>query len=242
MVYDSLAPFYDTIMSHVDYRIWLSLIRKIATRYGISKNARLLEIGGGTGSLASLLKKEGYRLDAFDRSFGMCAAASEKKIPFFCADALHIPLKTHYDLAFFLYDGINYLTSPEDYKSLFSEVHARLSPNGLFLFDITTRFNSVNNFKNVYDFEDHDHFSYIRHSYFNETKSTQHNNFTIFIKNSDNLYAKRNDHHSQLVLSAERISSFISPTLFSIEGIWDDFSFNHHTEESERIHFLLKRK
>lgn len=240
MEYDNIATIYDTMMSHVEYRLWTRLIKKVILKYSNYKNPSILEIGGGTGTLASKLSKKGYEVITSDLSYNMLTFSKKKNNSPFCADVKNIPIKRSFDMIIFLYDGINYLKDKREYSKAFNEVYNLLSDDGLFLFDITTKFNSINNFMNIVDYEDHGDMTYIRHSYFNKKDSSQHNDFIVFNKN-DNGFNKSYDFHKQFVFDPLEVKSFIPNSLFQIEGIWDNFSTDIYNESSERIHFLLRK-
>lgn len=242
MKYQALAPVYDRLMNHVEYDEWFLLIRKILKKYCSVKKPSVLELGGGTGSLANYLKELDISYVGSDFSFSMCQQAQKKSFPFFCCDCRHIAVKKKFDLIIFLYDGINYLQSLQDYSQLFREVHHNLNDNGLFLFDITTESNSLRHFYDYLDFEEYDDVALVRHSYFDTELSTQFNDFTIFHKhNNSDLFQKFNELHIQKVFPAKSIEEQIPASKFKILGIWDDFSFRKFSAKSERVHFLLKK-
>ena len=244
--YASLAPLYDRVMAHVEYHSWLELINSVLKHYSSAERPRFLELGGGTGILGARLKQSGYSYFGCDCSFAMCAQARNKNLPFFCSDARHMPINKSFDIALFLYDGINYLTGPSDYDRLLSGLHPCLENDGLFLFDITTEANSLKHFYNFLDFEDFGDYTYVRHSYYEPKSKNQYNDFTIFASRHNNggsqLYEKHCERHVQLVLSVEEIKARIAPELFEIVGIWDGFTFKRYTSRSERIHFLLRKR
>lgn len=243
-LYTVLAPLYDKIMNHVNYDLWLTLIERIVSRHFSGVKPSILELGGGTGVLATMLRKKGYTYFGSDYSFLMCKEAYKKELPFFCADARHLPIKKTFPFAIFLYDGINYLTTLNDYKNLFNEIYNLLDSGGFFLFDITTEINSITNFLDIIDSEDFGESSYIRHSYFDREKKIQHNDFTVNIKSSVNssLYEKISEYHIQKIFSPEEIISVIPENHLTIMGVWDNFSCDKYSSRSERIHFLLKKK
>jgi predicted TPR repeat methyltransferase len=250
--YSALAPLYDRIMSHVEYDRWVFYIKKILDMYGETGTRRIFEIGGGTGLLGSKLRAEGFRYTGSDRSFSMCRHALKRDMPFFTADARSLPLKNSafFDMVIFLYDGINYLPSIDAYPLVFEQVHKHLNSSGLFLFDITTIANSLDNFSEFLDAGEFDGHFYLRRSYFHAIDSMQYNDFTIFrqVKNgvcstdSTCFYTKAFEHHVQKVLDAKLIKGSVPATLFDIIGIWDGFSFKRYSNNSERVHFLLKKK
>ena len=244
MVYDALAPIYDRIMSHVEYDEWVRLIERVTGKFLQVQHPSIFELGGGSGVLAELLIRRGFRYFGSDRSFSMCRLAHLRHAPITCADALAIPLKKPFDLVVFLYDGINYLQTLEDYALLFSEAARCLLPGGLFLFDITTEANSLNHFRSYLEFEDWGDYAYVRRSYYNREFLEQRNDITIFrqMTKDSPVYEKKIEHHCQKVFGAETIARTVPKTLFGVEGIWDGFSFRRYHCHSERIHFLLKRQ
>ncbi|MFW5813169.1 MAG: class I SAM-dependent DNA methyltransferase [Fibrobacterota bacterium] len=244
MQYDALAAIYDRVMSHVGYEDWVELIRRVVARFSAFPNPEILEIGAGTGVLGSRLVKLGYRYLGSDLSFPMIREAHRKrKLPVCAADGQFLPFKKQFGMVVFLYDGINYLGSPQEYATLFQAVADVLLPGGLFLFDITTEENSIKHFNEFIDFEDFGDFSYVRHSYYDEMSSVQHNDFTIYKqseKHSD-LYRKLFDRHQQKIFSVPAIEKIIPDHLFSVQGIWDGYSLKRYSARSERIHFLLRK-
>ena len=244
MRYDALAPVYDRIMEHVKYEDWIMLLEKVIKKYLKSKsNLSILELGGGTGVLGKKLSEMGFCYQGSDYSFNMAKQSLKRNMQFVCADARKIPFKKKFDCILFLYDGINYLSSIEEYKQLFQEVADCLTDGGIFLFDITTEFNSMNHFYDYQDFEEYSDYSVIRHSYYNEINTTQHNDFTLFNlqNNGTSLYRKYIEKHEQKVLPPQLIEETVPGRLLEILGIWDEFSMRKYSPRSERIHFLLKR-
>ncbi len=242
MEYQALAPIYDRMMNHVEYDEWALLIKKILKKYCSAVKPSILELGGGTAQLAQHLEKLNVSYFGSDFSFAMCQQAHKKSFPFFCCDCRHIAVKKKFDLIIFLYDGINYLQTMQDYTQLFNEIHYCLQDNGLFLFDITTETNSLRHFYDFLDFEDFGDSSYVRHSYYDPESCIQFNDFTIFHKCKDSdLYQKFNELHTQKVFPAKSIQEQIPSSKFKIIGIWDDISFRKFSAKSERIHFLIKK-
>jgi predicted TPR repeat methyltransferase len=243
--YSALAPFYDRLMAHVGYHRWHTLIEEIVRRYCASARPSIFEIGAGTGALGERLAAAGFPCISSDLSFPMCAQARRRLQRTVCADGRRLPLKgtARFDIMLFLYDGINYLMDKEEYRQLFDGVHAHLNRDGLFLFDVTTVFNSTANFNEYLDADDYgDHF-YFRHSYYQALKGVQCNDFTIFSRDGgDGAYKKNFEHHEQKVFPVSVVRDLVPLGLFNILGIWDNFSFKKHNARSERVHFLLRKK
>jgi len=247
--YTALAALYDRIMAHVEYDRWAAYIHTIIAKYLATTTPRLFEIGGGTGILGNILTKSGIHYYGSDYSPAMCSMAKNHCLSFITADARLLPVKKSaaFDMALFLYDGINYLHTLEDYQKTFVQVHSILKPEGLFLFDITTLENSINNFYDFIDAEDFGDYSFIRRSFFNTQDALQFNEFTIFHKvpatrkHTAAVYRKYREQHIQKVFTVKAIKDAIPPSLFDITGIWDNYSFRRYTVHSERVHFLLRK-
>jgi len=244
MQYDALAPIYDRLMYHVEYDEWIELIAKVVNRYGVQNDPKILEIGAGTGIVGSLLKGLGYCYTASDLSIAMCREAKNRRgVPICAADARHLPFKQCFDVALFLYDGINYMMTLDEYRKLFSSVYDVLLPGGIFLFDITTQENSLRHFIHYVDFEDYGDVSYVRRSYFDDIRLIQHNDFTIYRLSDDchPYYEKFIETHVQKIFSVPEIEKAIPKKRFEVLGIWDGFMFKKYSNKSLRIHFLLRK-
>jgi hypothetical protein len=243
-LYTHLAPIYDSVMSHVDYSEWATLIQNVLDRYSHRDKTSIFEIGGGTGVLGRQLVTEGYSYQGSDLSFTMCAEARKYGHHYFVADGCNLALKRTYDMVLFLYDGINYLQTPRQYSQLFSSVWNILDERGLFLFDITTIKNSLRYFNETLDFDSINGCTYIRHSHFDPDTQQQHNDFVIFkqVNGNPGLYTKGIENHSQKVLPVKQILSFIPRELFTVLGVWDGYTMQPYKKHSDRIHFLLQKK
>lgn len=231
-------------MSHVNYHRWLTLIQMICAREFPSIKPAVFEMGGGTGVLGKMLAENGFSYIGSDLSVCMCKQAVLRNLPFFCSDARHPAIKKRFHLILFLYDGINYMSSLPEYEAICEQAYHLLCDNGLFLFDITTEKNSLANFYDIVDGEDFADTAYIRHSYYERAAKIQHNDFAVFIKSERNplLFQKEKEFHRQRIFSPGEIAGVIPESLFTIEGIYDNFSLQEYTEMSERIHFLLKKR
>ncbi|MBN1127898.1 MAG: class I SAM-dependent methyltransferase [Chitinispirillaceae bacterium] len=230
-------------MSHVEYDEWAGLIGRVIDRFLACDRPSIFEIGAGTGVLGQRLSRRGYDYTGSDRCYSMCRCGTTRNIPFVCADGLRLPLKKRFDLILFLYDGINYLPTLDHYASLMEEVSLNLRDGGLFLFDITTEANSLSHFRQYLDFEDWGDYACIRRSYYRKGPMEQHNEFTIFkrLPGSSPLFEKIEEHHCQMIFPAAGIARKVPASRFSVEGIWDGYSFNRFRPHSERVHFLLRK-
>jgi len=241
--YRPLAAIYDRVMSHVEYDRWHELVDFIAAKHCRDHPPSVFEIGAGTGVLGRRLRAAGYDYTGSDLSFDMCRQAAARGLGPACADGRALPYKGRFDIVLFLYDGINYLLTEGDYAALFTETHRVLNPGGFFLFDITTRQNSMSYFLDHIYYEDLGDHYYVRHSYFEPGDSLQYNDFNIFRRCAGGRsYERADESHRQKLFSPQTIRRWIDPARFEIAGVWDGFSRRPFSRHSERIHFLLRRQ
>jgi ubiquinone/menaquinone biosynthesis C-methylase UbiE len=244
--YNALAPIYDRIMAHVDYGEWVALVKAVMQRFlkgAPGEKPSVLEIGGGTGTLARLLREEGFNYAGSDANFAMCQQARRKGLAFTCCDGLFLPFKRPFDCAVFLYDGINYLQELSDYGRFFNAQAPVLKKGGLFLFDVTTHYNSMTYFHEYTDYNEWADFACVRRSYYDEFEHLQHNDFSIWqrLQGSEACYRKHNERHVQKVFDVAELRTQVPGQFYEVLGIWDNFSMKKWSSRSERVHFLLRK-
>lgn len=134
--YDSLAPFYDSVIgkNNSSRKFLLTTAKKY-----LQKNSKVLELGCGTAENLAVFGKN-YKLTGIDISEGMLKVA-RKKIPsgnFVQGDISSFDLKEKFDLIFCVYDTVNHLENFKQWTSLFRCVKKHLNPDGIFIFDFNT--------------------------------------------------------------------------------------------------------
>lgn len=238
--YSALASVYDEVMQHVDYRAWAIYLAEIIDEFRPGATT-LLEMGCGTGSLAfELAELNGATYSGFDRSADMIAVAQQKNngqsLRFYVDDFLSFSCNERVDVAFLLYDGLNYLLEQEDVRALFENVRECLAEDSIFIFDVSTPANSL---KNVEYFEDSgkgDDFSYYRTSEYDpETRLHR----TLFQLELDG--KSFTEEHVQRAYHADEIMDTIRSAGLTCLATMEDFTWHEPTEESERIHFVVGR-
>ena len=69
MIYDLLAPFYDSVNGDIDYCAWADFFEEIIKReYRAGKPELVLDLGCGTGKMTIELAKRGYDMTGVDFS------------------------------------------------------------------------------------------------------------------------------------------------------------------------------
>lgn len=102
----------------------------------------ILDLACGTGELALLLEKQGYRVTGVDLSQPMLKVAGSKKgnrrLNFTLGDIRHLHLGEKFDLVCCFFDSLNHLTSKSDLLLAFATARRHLRSQGHFIFDMIT--------------------------------------------------------------------------------------------------------
>ena len=134
-----LAEVYDAIMSDVEYGAWADFILDVALGEGLEVK-RILDLGCGTGNSSAPFIEAGLRVTGVDRSPEMLSIA-RAKLPgatFSEGDFTTFQLGETFDLVVSVFDSLNNLLDPRDFRRCAEQVLRHLGPNGLFIFDVNT--------------------------------------------------------------------------------------------------------
>ena len=240
--YSQLALIYDYVMRHVNYGRWANYMRDLFS-HADQEVVRVLDIACGTGSLILKLSELGFRVAGFDESLGMVQEARAKgrarrlRIPFWRASMRSFALRRPVDAIVCTYDSINYCLDEATCAEVFDSVALAVRPGGLLVFDICTVRNSRKHFRRYYEKEETEEFRYIRQSYYIASNSIQVNEFYIQRESSPLV----REIHQQRIYKIDEIMKTIPGDRFQVMGVYDGFSMKSGSEESDRVHFVLKR-
>ena len=134
-----LAEVYDAIMSDVEYGAWADFILDIALGEG-AEVRRVLDLGCGTGNSSEPFVEAGLEVTGLDLSPQMLSVA-RAKLPgarFVQADFTTFALNETFNLVVSVFDSLNNLLNPDDFRRCAERVREHLEPNGLFIFDVNT--------------------------------------------------------------------------------------------------------
>lgn len=240
--YAAIAEIYDSIMDHVDYSVWADYLTSLFQRFH-PRVKTVFETACGTGSLALHLQERGYSFTGMDRSVEMLKIAAAKfksaglSPRLFAANMTAIPLKARFDAVICMYDSINYLLEPDDFRKALHEAAAVTREGGLFIFDVCTLRNSELFFKNSSMTDFAGNLEYERICHFDTARRIQENTFTI----SRNGRSRVIETHRQKIYLIDEVGSMVQESAFTEVGRYNDMSFHPGSESSERVHFVLRR-
>ena len=242
--YSKLALMYDNVMSHVNYKEWSRFINTIINKWHAPTRS-MLDVSCGTGSfLNSVMRSSNIELFGFDGSHEMVQQAKKKLVtktgmaPVWQGDMVQYKIRTPVDIIVSLYDSINYLIDQKDIEKFLTCCHQNIRNNGLLIFDICTRKNSIDHFDDYYDTGGGADYEYRRKSKFDRKLNLHYNFFKLNFRKSDMIFA---ENHIQKIYYIHEILQFISQSGFGIIAILDGFSFRNASEDSFRVHFVLRK-
>lgn len=244
--YESFAYYYDTFMDNIPYENWSQYIVSLFRQHHITTGT-LVELGCGTGTLCKLISKEGYNIIGIDNSVDMLSLASdklqrEKQITLLLQDMQDMDLGCGiYDGFYCVCDSLNYLLTTKEVLQTFQKIKSHLRKDGIFLFDIKTRF--------FYEFilgdqvfcDHQDTCSYIWENSFFEEDGINQYDLTIFAKEENTeFYRKYNEVHHQKSYSLPQLIDLLDESGLEYVTALDAFTYNPPREESERIYIIAR--
>jgi len=242
--YGDFAFIYDTLTDDVEYEKRSEYVKKLIDRHFPGEANLLCDLGCGTGTMCYLMNKSGFDVIGIDSSESMLSVASSKyegqSILFLNQDMCDFELFGTVDVFISMLDSVNYITEPENFEKMFSLVNNYLNPNGIFIFDVNSKYKFENILgENTYTYEV-DSIFYTWENYYEDELLDIYLNF--FIKNKESTYDRIKEHHMQRYYSDEFIRNICNKNGLSVEGIYGDLSFEAPADESERIFYVIKKK
>lgn len=134
-----LAEVYDAIMSDVEYGAWADFILDAALGAGTEVGS-VLDLGCGTGNSSAPFAQLGLPVTGVDLSAEMLEVARHKlpQATFVQGDFTSFDLGQTFDLVTSVFDSLNNLLDPKDFRRCAERTLAHLAPNGVFIFDVNT--------------------------------------------------------------------------------------------------------
>lgn len=236
--YTRLAPMYDRVMDHVDYETWADYIASLFKQYGRMVQG-VVDGGCGTGSLMLALQKRGFAVAGFDKAFEMIRMARKKtSAPLWQGDLTGMGLREKWDAFLCLYDTIQYLQT-EEIELVFTEIMAVLKDRGLFIFDLVPEKHILRYWAHYTERDRWNGWESMRETWYEKRERCQHTEFVVYSHGTKKRYR---EHHIQRIYRLDEIKSIINDSRFQLIACLDEFTLNPGSEESDRVHFVLRKE
>ena len=247
--YSEFAHVYDLFMDNIPYEEWCDYLVMLLNKYGI-QDGLVLELGCGTGNMTEALRKKGYDMIGIDNSEEMLAEAMEKGIEeeadggpaalYLCQDMRKFELYGTVRAAVSVCDSMNYILDPEDLLQVFKLVNNYLDPEGVFIFDLNTRYKYEHILGEQTIGETREDHCFIWDNYYDKESGLNEYVLNLFIQSDDGRYDRFEEVHYQKAYDLEEIRGLIERSGLRWEGAFDAFTLDPVREDSERIYIIAR--
>lgn len=244
--YSGFAKVYDLFMDNIPYGEWTEYVKELFAEEGITEGI-LLDLGCGTGSVTELLAKAGFDMIGIDNSEEMLEIAMEKReesgldILYLLQDMREFELYGTVKGVVSICDSMNYILEDEDLMDVFRLVHNYLDNEGIFIFDMNTMYKYEEILADNTFAEDREESSFIWGNYYDEEDEINQYDLALFVKEEDGRYRKYEETHLQRAYRQEDVEEMIRESGLELLHVYDAFSKEAPTEESERIYYVCRR-
>ena len=245
--YGEFARVYDMFQDNVDYDAWGEWLKQQLKAYGIS-DGLVLDLGCGTGTMTEVLAEAGYDMIGVDNSEEMLAEAMEKRgesgydILYLLQDMQEFELYGTVRAVVSVCDSLNYITDRDELRHVFELVNNYLDPEGIFLFDM----NTVHKYRDLLGdttiAENRDEGSFIWDNSYDEEEGLNYYELAVFLPREDGLYEKSEEVHCQKAYPQEEIETLLREAGMELLAVYDAYTLNPATEDSERLFFVAREK
>lgn len=245
-MYKKLADIYDYLVSGIDYNSWADYIEELLVRYN-HKVCSVADLACGTGNTSIPLARKGYQVYGIDLAPAMLAKAIEKadssdcQVHFLEQDMRQMQLPEPVDLVTCYHDGLNYLLTVADLRTVFAKVRANLKPAGLFIFDLNRVDKLAVHTGTDTTFIDEEDMSLIYESSYERKTDIWSIQLTGFIRHDD-LYEKFKETHQEKAFTQEEAIQSLEETGFELLDIFTAFTCQPPRPEARRLFYVAKRK
>ncbi len=245
--YSALAAGYDAVMAHVDYPMWAGYVQSLIREHHPDA-ASVTELGCGTGALAVALQPygpapDGYAYRAYDGSEAMVRQAREavrqsgRPVAVGRADFLEPVPGPPAEVVVLVYDGLNYLLELDEVATLLGHVRDALAPGGIAVIDQSTPANSVNHADGFDDAGDTDAWAYVRSSRYDAGARLHTTEFRLTAPDG----AVTVETHRQRAYTLDEVAGAVAAAGLEVAAAYDEFGLEPATDETERVHWVLRR-
>lgn len=246
--YNSFAWIYDQCMGHIPYDEWVEYLQQLIQTYCKKKPHLILDLGCGTGNITERLAHKGYDMIGVDNSFDMLSIAKEKAgrdnqdILYLLQDMRAFELYGTVDCIVSICDSMNYIMEEEDLLQVFKLVNNYLDPEGIFIFDLNTKFKYEQVLGEHTFAETYEKSAYIWENYYYEDEAVNEYDLTLFIEDDKNQYQRYSETHHQRMYTPDTIKKILLEAGLIYVDCFDAFTFDKPTATSERVYYIAREQ
>jgi len=242
--YGRFAEVYDALMTDIPYDKYIQWVAKFAPS---TEYKKLLDIGCGTGTMATGFVNLGYEVSGLDLSEEMLAIAAERlmsegiNVPLYCMSMDELNGFENLDVIIIPIDSINYLQNQEEVQETLSRIYQSLRSGGQLFFDVHSLYKMDEIFMDSPFTYDDGEITYLWMTEAGEAPHSVHHDMLFYVQQEDSLYERFEEYHYQRTYDIETYMEMLQRAGFSEITVTSDFVEEAPTEESERIFFRAKK-
>lgn len=239
--FEALGPVYDRLGEDIDYSKWADFYEAAFARFGVAPSL-VLDLGCGTGRLATELWSRGYDMIGVDGSAEMLSLAYQRKselgadgVLFLQQDMCDFELYGTVGAVVSSLDCLNYLTADGDLSRCLSLVHNYLDPDGLFLFDVNTPYKFEHIYgDNAYILEDEQGtFCGWQNEYDPESRLCRFY-LSVFTPDGRGGYRRRDEEQCERCYTRDELTAALVAAGFADVTFFGDFDMSAPHDQTER--------
>lgn len=244
--YSELAPVYDQLMSHVNFKGVTEFYLDLA-RLHKWKGRHILDLACGTGNITLELFRQGYSVTGIDLSEDMLTMAEEKvraagfKADFYCQNMINFQVPGTYDLVISAFDSLNYILEERELKQAITGIHKALTPGGLFIFDVHSEYKFKEVFGNNTFTYSSPEYSYIWQNRYDNKKNVCSMSLDIHIQVKKDLYRRIEEYHQERCYSPEQLETLLEDNGLKVLAVYGDQKMKKPGPKAERIFFVAQK-
>lgn len=245
MSYKEFSYFYDYFNYNADYDKLFLKIKQYAAKYGVREGI-LCDLGCGTGELAFRFDRAGFDVIAVDNSDEMLDVIFDKRdeeqafnIQILKQDITELDMYGTVDLFTCTFDTVNHLEGAEQVKKLFDKVSLFMHPDGVFIFDMNTKYKHLNVLAdNKFDFIEEEADCHWKNTLYPDINATKID-ISIYDKTTDTEY---NESFFEYFYDFDMIKNMIEESGMVIEEVIDGENFGEVHDDSQRYLFVVRKE
>lgn len=245
--YEEFAAYYDRLMADVDYNLWADYLIGLLQDGGVLPDQTALDCACGTGEITLRLHKAGYRMTGADVSERMLEQAQQKarkagaRIAFVRQTMQTLSVHKPVSAITCACDGVNYLLSHADIIAFFTSANRALKDGGVLLFDISSAYKLESILGGQTFGENAPECTYLWQNCFDEQSRLLEMRLSFFTPDGRGAYKRFDERHVQRAHSQEELTVLLERAGFTVEGVYDAFTRDPASDQSERIQFVARK-
>lgn len=245
MSYKEFSYFYDYFNYNADYDKLFDKIVSLASWRGV-KTGIVCDLGCGTGELAFRFGKAGFDVIAVDNSDEMLDVLYDKKDELGADDVLilkqditQLDMYGTVDLFTCTFDTVNHLEGADKVQALFDKVSLFMHPDGVFIFDINTKYKHTN----ILSDEQFDFIEEEADCHWKNTLEPENSRTKISISIEDK-HAKEKyfEEFYEYYYELRDIETMLKKAKLSVVTLIDGETFGPVKPDSQRYLFMVKKE